>query len=74
MEDNFALHYVLKHPGVNSRAGLVPLPRASLSSGVFHIKPSSLISHYGKHSSRVVSANPQLFCNSEINFENVEIG
>jgi hypothetical protein len=24
MEDNFALRYVLKHPGVNSRAELVP--------------------------------------------------
>jgi hypothetical protein len=24
MEDNFALRYVFKHPGVNSRAELVP--------------------------------------------------
>jgi hypothetical protein len=28
MEGNFALRYVLKHPGVNSRAELVPSPRA----------------------------------------------
>jgi hypothetical protein len=28
MEDNFALRYVLKHTGVNSRAELVPSPRA----------------------------------------------
>ena len=26
MEDNFALRYVLKHPGVNSQAELVPSP------------------------------------------------
>jgi hypothetical protein len=29
MEDNFALRYVLKHPGVNSRAELVPSHGAS---------------------------------------------
>jgi hypothetical protein len=29
MEDNFALRYVLKHPGVNSRAELVPSHDAS---------------------------------------------
>jgi hypothetical protein len=29
MEDNFALRYVLKHPGVNSRAELVPSRGAS---------------------------------------------
>jgi hypothetical protein len=28
MEDNFAFCYVLKHPSVNSRAELVPSPRA----------------------------------------------
>ena len=29
MEDNFALRYVFKHPGVNSRAELVPSHDAS---------------------------------------------
>jgi hypothetical protein len=29
MEDNFALRYVLKHPGVNSRVELVPSHGAS---------------------------------------------
>jgi hypothetical protein len=29
MEDNFALRYVLQHPGVNSRAELVPSHGAS---------------------------------------------
>jgi hypothetical protein len=33
MEDNFALRYVLKHPGVNSRAELVPSPRAYARNG-----------------------------------------
>jgi hypothetical protein len=33
MEDNFALRYVLKHPGVNSRAELVPSPRANARNG-----------------------------------------
>ena len=33
MEDNFALRYVLKHPGVNSRAELVPSPRAYAGNG-----------------------------------------
>jgi hypothetical protein len=28
MDDNFTLRYVLKHPGVNSWAELVPSPRA----------------------------------------------
>jgi hypothetical protein len=30
MEDNFALRYVFKHPGVNRRAELVPSPRGRL--------------------------------------------
>jgi hypothetical protein len=33
MEDNFALRYVLKPPGVNSRAELVPSPRAYTRNG-----------------------------------------
>ena len=33
MENNFALCYVLKHSGVNSRAKLVPAPRAYARNG-----------------------------------------
>ena len=32
-EDNFALRYVLKYPGVNSRAELVPSHRAYARNG-----------------------------------------
>jgi hypothetical protein len=33
MEDNFTLRYVLKYPGVNSRAELVPSLRAYARNG-----------------------------------------
>jgi hypothetical protein len=36
MEDNFALRYVLKQPGVNSRAELIPSPRAYARGTALH--------------------------------------
>jgi hypothetical protein len=36
MEDNFALRYVLKQPGVNCRAELIPSPRAYARGTALH--------------------------------------
>jgi hypothetical protein len=56
MEDNFALRYVLKHPGVNSRAELVPSHGASrrrlavqsvyVNKGFVYISVSKILNFY----------------------------
>jgi hypothetical protein len=42
MEDNFALRYVLKHPGVNSRAELVPRRRLGDNKYTYRVGESGI--------------------------------